>query len=99
MVKEVPGKTSEYGGTVRGGGEIEYPASDPSNRGAGKRILNSSVQAPANPPRPNDNKSGIRSSINDGPANVSGAVGAKVGPGAPNRHPVNGVNPKKPVKR
>lgn len=99
MVKEVSGKTSEYGGRVMGGGEIEYPASDPSNRGTGSRIINSGIPPVANPPRPNDNKAGIRSSINDGPANVSGKVGAKIGPHAPNRHPVNGVNPKKPVKR
>jgi hypothetical protein len=48
---------------------------------------------------PNSNSAGIRGSINDGATASGGIKGKKVGPGAPQRHPVSGVNPEKPIQR
>jgi hypothetical protein len=93
MANEVSGVTSTFGGAVSGGGEISYPASDKSGRGVGGRELNSTIPSEPKLTHPNDNKAGIRNSINDGEVNVSGKAGAKIGPGAPYQRPVAKMTP------
>lgn len=102
----ISGSPSDYYTPVSGEQTISYPPLDTSGRGTGGPIIAAAPTSGGTPAMrgvnisyPNSNEAGIRSSIDDG-ATVSGGVrGAKVNPGAPQRHPVSGVNPEKPVQR
>jgi hypothetical protein len=102
----IPGSPSEYYTPVSGEQTVSYPPLDKSGRGTGGPILTAAPTSGGTPAMrgvgvsyPNANTAGIRNSINDGVVVAGGAKGAKVGPGAPQRHPVSGVNPEKPIQR
>ena len=103
----IPGNPAEYYEMTTGGGDIGYPASDNSGRGAGGRVVKQPLPYGGTPAMygvkldyANSNVSGIQNSTNDGMArNAQGAAGAKVSAKAPMRHPVSGVNPMKPIRK
>jgi hypothetical protein len=102
----IPGNPSEYYSPVKGDQTISYPPLDKSGRGTGGPIMASAPTSGGTPAMrgvnisyPNSNNAGIRSSINDGATASGGVSGKKVNPGAPQRHPVSGVNPEKPIQR
>jgi hypothetical protein len=102
----IPGSPSEYYSPVKGDQTISYPPLDKSGRGTGGPIMAAAPTSGGTPAMrgvnisyPNSNSAGIRSSINDGATASGGMKGKNVGPGAPQRHPVSGVNPEKPVQR
>jgi hypothetical protein len=102
----IPGSPSEYYTPVSGEQTISYPPLDKSGRGVGGPILASAPTSGGTPAMrgvnvsyPNSNTTGIRSSINDGAAASGGIKGTKVNPEAPQRHPVSGINPEKPIQR
>lgn len=102
----IPGSPSEYYTPVKGDQTISYPPLDKSGRGTGGPIMAAAPTAGGTPAMrgskvsyPNSNSAGIRSSINDGATASGGVKGKKVGPGAPQRHPISGTNPEKPIQR
>lgn len=103
----IPGNPAEYYEMTTGGGDIGYPASDKSGRGAGGRVVKQPLPYGGTPAMygvkldyANSNVSGIQNSTNDGMArNAQGATGTKVSAKAPMRHPVSGVNPMKPIRK
>lgn len=104
----ISGNPAEYYEMTTPGTDIGYPASDTSGRTAGERIVTRNTPNMAGTPAmwgvpiayPNSNVEGIQNSTNDGMArSPKGAPAAKIGQRAPQRHPVNGVNPMKPIQR
>lgn len=103
----IPGNPAEYFEMTSGGGDVGYPTSDTTNRSAGGRIIKQPLPYGGTPAMygvqidyPNSNVDGIRNSINDGQSrNPQGANGATITAHAPMRHPVNGINPMKPIKK
>lgn len=104
----ISGNPSEYFEMTTGGGDIGYPTNDSTGRGAGQRIINRNNPNMAGTPAmwgvpiayPNSNVDGIQNSTNDGmPRSPKGAPAAKIGQRAPQRHPVNGVNPMNPIRK
>lgn len=102
----IPGSPSEYFTPTSGDQTVSYPPLDKSGRGTGGPIIAPMPTSGGTPAMrgasinyPNSNNAGIRGSINDGAAAGGGMKGKKVGPGAPQRHPMSGTNPEKPVQR
>ncbi len=102
----ISGKPSEYFTPTEGEQAVFYPESDKSGRGAGGPIMAAMPASGGTPSMrcvslnyPISNVSGIRGSINDGERVTGGMRGVKVNPEAPQRNPVNGTNPSKPIQR
>jgi hypothetical protein len=104
----ISGNPADYYVAPTAGTDISYPASDSTNRGVGGRIMTRNTPNMAGTPAmwgvpiayPNSNVDNIQNSTNDGMSRTPvGASGAKIGQRAPQRHPVNGVNPMKPIQR
>ena len=103
---EISGNPSEYFTPMTRETSIDYPELDASGSGVGGPIFTAMPTAGGTPAMrgadvnyPNSNVDGIRGSINDGDEMAEGMSGRKVGPGAPQRNPVDGMNPMKPVQR
>lgn len=103
---EISGNPKDYFAPVNRPTSISYPELDNSGRGVGGPIFASMPTSGGTPAMrganisyPNSNNRGIRQSINDGQETASGQGGKKVGAGAPQRHPINGQNPSKPIQR
>jgi hypothetical protein len=103
----ISGNPAEYYEMTPGGGDVGYPASDSSGRGAGGRVIKQTLPYGGTPAMygatldyANSNTAGIRSSINDGSMSAPvGASAVKIGTNAPMRNPVSGINPMKPIQR
>jgi hypothetical protein len=103
----IPGSPAEYYEMTTGGGEVEYPASDKSGRGAGGRVIARTLPYGGTPAMygvsldyANSNVDGIRNSINDNMANSpEGTTAVKIGANAPMRNPIGGINPMKPIRK